>query len=132
MAEMIASLKALGQLERTATPKVAAALERTAKAQISRGTDPDGKPWPLTQEGEVPLRGAAGALAVVPAGRAVIMTLRGPEARHNNRTARGGVKRQVLPEKGVPRTYQKAIKGALDVVFRDLTGQAGADGGEGG
>jgi hypothetical protein len=119
MAEILESLKALGKLTTDAAPAVSDALEGAIRRQITAGKDPDGKTWRPTKEGEQPLKTAAKALVVVPVGSVVFARLVGHIARHNNATARGGVERQVLPSGGVPPTYARAIRAALDKAFAE-------------
>lgn len=114
---MIARVRALDGFVKRAAPAVAHALEAEMHTQISAGTDPDGKAWQRTQDGQQPLRKAANDLRVVVIGAKVFAALKGHVARHNNGTARGGIARPVLPGRGLPTRYAQAIRSALTKEF---------------
>lgn len=119
----IARLRALPKLAREAAPDVAHELESELRKQIAAGEGPDGAKWePRKDDGGKPLVGAAKALRIAAVGTTVIARLVGPEARHNSGRARGGVKRQILPSKQLPRPLVLAIKRVLTDRFRETMG----------
>lgn len=118
----IAKIHALGELPRAVGPKVAAAVERETLAQIARGTDPTGKPWPLTRDGERPLQHAGSALSVSFIGGAVVMSLEGPEALHGTGKARGHVLRRILPRGGLPAPLSRVISETIDAERTKIMG----------
>ncbi len=120
--DMASWLDGLPRLTARAAPLAAEALEGVIRHQITRGLSPSGAPWRKTEEGRQPLQGAAKALVVVPVGRAIVARLQGHVARHNNGTARGGVERQILPTKGLPREYADALRGAITRAFEESKG----------
>jgi hypothetical protein len=117
MDALLDSLARVGGLVDDAAPAVAQGLARAIRQQVAAGTDPDGKPWPRTKDGDQALQDAAKNLRVVNVGATVFARLTQHVARHNNGTARGGVQRQILPASGVPAPYARAIKAALDRQF---------------
>lgn len=120
----IRRLRALPDLARNAAPDVAAELDKELKRQISRGQGPDGTPWAPRQDGGKPLAHAGKAVYVAALGTKVIARVAGPEARHNSGRARGGVKRQILPSKDLPKPVVLAIKRVLSKHFSDAMGGA--------
>lgn len=122
----LARLEALARMPASAAPVIADAVERELVAQIGRGVDPDGKPWPKTKEGETPLRNASSALSVTAAGGAVVASVEGPEALHDQGKARGHVQRRILPRGALPSRLSTAIGDALDLEFgRIMAGGGG-------
>jgi hypothetical protein len=108
------SLGRLAQLPAELPARVAPGIEAAAVATASSGTSPSGAPWAPTQSGGQPLAGAASELSVTAGAGAVVVTLDGPSAIHHNGTARGGVRRQVIPDDGeVPPGYVDAIDAAF-------------------
>lgn len=125
MAALDAQIRRLRELERLApdaAPDVARAVDRELGAQIAAGRAPDGTPWPRTQRGTAPLRGAAKALRVRAMGSVVLCTLEGPEALHHLGRARGGVRRQILPSNKIPTPVTKAISEVVKERFRKTMG----------
>lgn len=110
---MIARIRELPMLAKSAAPDVARAVQAELHRTISAGTTPDGKPWAPTQAGGKPLAGAADALTVVAVGSTVIVKLRGPEARHHLGWARGGIERPIIPSKTIPPAMAQAVKAVL-------------------
>lgn len=107
-------LKTLGDIERRVAPVVASAFRRQLELQIARGTAPDGTPWEPTLDGHKPLQNAAKELDVRSSGSVVLATLTGPSVRHHLGIAKGGKKRQILPDKGtLPEPLVAAIKEAI-------------------
>lgn len=116
---MIARLREVRGLTERAAPEVAATLRDGLGEQISAGVDPNGAAWQKTQEGAQPLKGAAGALAVTHFGSTVFARVSGPEARHNNGTARGRITRRILPTSGFAKGMSERIKSVLTREYRE-------------
>ncbi len=110
---MIARIRKLPELAKSAAPDVARAVEAELHRTIAAGTTPDGKPWAPKQDGGKPLGGAAEALTVVAVGSTVLVHLRGPEARHHLGWAKGGTARPIIPVKDIPPAMVTAIKAVL-------------------
>lgn len=111
---MIERAKALGAVASDVAKQVAPALRAELVGNIAAGRGPDGEAWQKTQEGAVPLRNAAKALTVVAQGPVVVATLEGPEARHHSGTARGRIKRRILPSsRRIPKKTVEAIRAAF-------------------
>lgn len=119
IADMIADIQRMAEAVAQSAPAVAKDLERAVQGQIRAGRTPEGETWQQTAEGEQPLQHAAKALTVVGAGKTLILRLRGPEARHSKGTARGRIKRQILPEKGLPASYARVIRASLDRAIKE-------------
>lgn len=114
LAAHIARIEALGELPRRAGPRVALAVEREQRAQIARGVDPSGKPWPLTKSGEKPLQNAASAVSVAYVSGAVVIAVEGPEDLHNRGKARGHVLRRIIPSGPLPAPLSRVISDTID------------------
>jgi len=124
---MLATIRALPELGKRAAPDVATAIENELRRTIAAGTAPDGTPWKPTQEGETPLRNAAAAMGVAAVGPTIYVRLTGPEARHHIGSARGGVRRQVIPGRdGLPPVMAAAVRVVLTRHFQELV--RGVDG----
>lgn len=117
--DMIADLRRLARLTTEAAPLAAEALARTVETQVAAGTDPDGKAWEPTADGARPLRNAGQALVATYVGRTVLLQITGPEALHSTGRAKGGKIRRILPAKGLPRSYARVIRDALDKAVRE-------------
>lgn len=113
----IARIRQLGHLARDSAPDVAKAVEREVGEQINRGTDPNGKPWKLTKEGKVPLRGAAKSVESKAVGTVVLVSVEGHHALHDRGWVRGGVRRQILPRGDIPQTVERAIGHVVTAKF---------------
>ena len=112
--ELINRSKEMGNAAEAIAPEVAKALESELHDNISKGVGPDGEAWQKTQEGEVPLRNAAKALDVKADGSVVMAILTGPEARHHLGTAKGQIKRRILPSgRRIPQKTVEAIRSAF-------------------
>ena len=114
----IARIRALPGLAQRAAPDVAQALRDELRRQIAAGTDPDGRPWTLTEAGRQALATAAAALTVGSSGVQVIMRLRGHVARHHLGRAKGGIVRRILPTAGIPAPLARAITAVLADHFK--------------
>lgn len=117
---MIARVRKLPELAKRAAPDVAIVVESELHRTIAAGTTPYGEAWKLTQDGSRPLTHAAQALAVVAVGSTIYVRLTGPEARHHLGRGRGGVKREVIPTRGLPPRMAAPIRAALARCFTDL------------
>lgn len=109
-------------MARTALPDVARAVEGVQRATIAAGTDPDGKPWPLTKDGDKALQNAAAAVEVTHTAGAVVIRVSGPEELHHAGKARGHVQRKIIPTGPLPSRMSRAIGETLDRVFVRITG----------
>ncbi len=122
--EIIAQIRAVGQLGEIAAPDVALAIRAELRRSIAAGQTPDGEPWKLTAEGAKPLKNAAANLTVGAYKGTIFVTLKGVEARHHSGRVRGGIKRQVIPDRqsaGVPARMAAEIRVVLDRHFREVT-----------
>ena len=120
---MVAKIKAVGLIPTQVAPAVADALKDQITANISAGVDPSGKPWPLTQTGQVPLKNAAASLTVKAVGSVVLAKLTGPTALHHLGIARGHIRRQILPNGRLPQPMTAAIKVVINKAFAKATGK---------
>jgi hypothetical protein len=118
---MIDRVARLPGLARQAAPDVAEAVEGVLERQIKAGTDPYGKPWADKKTGDgKPLANAGKALFVGAVGTRVLATVKGPEGRHSKGIARGGVRRQILPDEGVPPAMERAVRPVLVEHFGEI------------
>lgn len=121
--EIINRVARLPELGRIAAPDVADAVEGVLERQIKASTDPYGKPWAPKKEGSgKPLANAGRALYVGVVGTRILATVKGPEARHSKGTARGGERRQILPDSDIPPDMVKAVKPVLIEHFKGIVG----------
>lgn len=117
-------LRALPRSVETMTPKVAKALDTELRAQIDAGQAPDGTPWPPTEKGERALKNAGAALTVEAHGTVILAKLTGPTALHHMGHARGGVRRQVLPDSKMPDRLTAALERvSTDELRKAVTGE---------
>lgn len=116
---MIASIRKIPELGRTAAPDVARVVRAELERTIAAGTTPNGEQWKPTKEGARPLQNAANALHVAAVGSTVYVLLTGPEARHHLGRARGGIAREILPtSRKLPPPMAAAINDELTKHFR--------------
>lgn len=121
--EMIERLRTLGAtLGKTSAPEVRDALEADLRATTAAGTAPDGTPWEPKQDGGKPLVGVDRDITVTATGNKILATLRGKYVRHHFGTARGGVRRQVLPTRKIPDALSRAIGAVLSKNFHKIMG----------
>jgi hypothetical protein len=119
--DMIDRVSRLPSLAREVAPEVAEAVEGVLERQIKAGTDPYGKAWPAKKKGDgKPLENAGRALFVGAVGTRVICTVKGPEGRHSKGIAKGGVRRQILPDQGIPPAMARAVKPVLVDKFGEI------------
>lgn len=96
--DLIARVRKLATLPAEVAPEVADVVLAELQRTIAAGTDPLGQPWQPTQRGTQPLQNAAQHVFVAPVGDVVWIRLTGIEVRHHSGTARGRVRRQVVPD----------------------------------
>lgn len=120
-------VKRLGDLPEDVAPDVARAVRADLKRTIEAGTTPDGEPWPPRKEdGEQALQGAMDSLFVGDYGASIYVRLKGPETRHHRGHVKGGVQRQVIPDKHtVPDKMADAISKVLDAHFAKVVSDGG-------
>ena len=109
-------------LPKRAAPVVAAELERITREHIAKGVDPDGRPWPLRQDGKRALQTAGNGLSSRAVGTVALVRLDGKSVLHHLGAVRGGIKRQILPGRRLPPEYVKAVRAAVVREFRELQG----------
>lgn len=120
---MIDRLRTLpADLVKQTAPEVRDALEADIAATAGAGVAPDGTPWQAKQDGGKPLAGVTNDVQVTVIGTVILATLRGKFVRHHKGTARGGIRRQVLPTRKIPDALSRAIAAALAKNFHRLTG----------
>lgn len=98
--EMIGECERLARFPEEVARRAAPRLQRALRATAAAGTDPYGKPWPPTKEGDRALPNAAKAIAVVAEGSSVRASIGAPYSYQ---------KRQILPTEVTP-----AVAAALD------------------
>lgn len=98
---MIARVRSVRGLAEKIAPDIADAVKRELQRTAEAGTSPSGQPWAPTLEGKRPLRNAASHIAAIPTKGAVYIKIRGADARHHLKRARGSKPdRYVLPAPG--------------------------------
>jgi hypothetical protein len=119
----IAALRTLPvDLVTASTPEVAKALEDDIKASANAGAAPDGSAWQKTESGAKALPNAADRVKVEHSGSVVLARLKGNEVRHHKGTARGGIRRQILPTRKIPDNVAVAIRRVFGKHFTRLVG----------
>jgi hypothetical protein len=119
---MIGKLRRLGGISEECAPEVAEELRAITAANISAGVGPGGEAWQPTKDGRRPLKNAAAALSATAVGTVAILRLEGPEARHNNGTARGKITRRILPTRRMSAPATAAIHAVIRRKFGDIMG----------
>lgn len=124
---MIGKLRALPkQLPALTSARAVGPIEAAIKAQISAGTDPDGKPWAPTKKGTRPESHADGAIKVSTVGAdTIVAVLTG----HHVFQHFGWDKvkpRPIIPNRadGTPEAWKKALKLAASDSFARIMGSA--------
>lgn len=112
------------ELVQGAAPEVAKALESDIQGSIAAGRAPDGAAWQLKKDGGKPLQNAGSHVTVDVVGTVVLVKLTGDDVRHHKGTARGGIRRQVLPTRKIPESVSRAISKVFGKTFQRLTGGA--------
>lgn len=113
LAEMIAKLRAIGEMPTQAAPRVAQALEAELLGNIAAGRGPDGQAWQLKADGGKPLATAGKSLRVRAVGPVVVASIAGAVVRHHLGTARGHIVRRILPSRRMSTPAVAAIKRVL-------------------
>jgi hypothetical protein len=101
--DVIARLRACGTVPEEAAAAAAEVTHAELTRQIAAAETPAGSSWPERKDGGKALATAGKALVVRSAGTAVYARLFGHVARHHKGTAKGGVRRQILPHEITPR-----------------------------
>ena len=123
LAKLSRDLRALpAELAHDLAPVGAAKLDTLLRENISAGVGPDGKAWPLRQDGGKALPDAGDHLTVRAVGTVILARLEGPPALHHLGIARGRVVRQIIPTKAAPQPVLDAITAALPQRARELLG----------
>jgi hypothetical protein len=119
---MISALRQLPELGKRAAPDVAAAVQDELRKTADAGTTPFGQPWLARQaDGGRAMKNASASVRVGAVGTTILAIVTGPEARHHKGTARGGIKRQLLPVSGrIPRDIDTAVREVLTQAFDDV------------
>ena len=110
---LIGALREIRSVAKEAAPEVARALDRELRVNIAAGRGPDGKLWQRTADGRTPLQGAGKALSVKADGTRVVAQVSGVEARHHLGAVKGGIRRQILPDRKLSAPVVAAIKSVL-------------------
>ncbi len=124
--EWIARLEHLPQeLVAATVPEAARALHTDITAHVAAAESPDGAAWQPKQDGGAPLVGADQDVSVDVVGTVVLVKLKGKFVRHHKGTARGGIRRQVIPTRNVPDAVARAIGKAMTKHFQRLASGGG-------
>ena len=121
--EMIAHARGMVTLPLELARAIAPELDAALKRQIAASKGPDGKAWDKRQDGGHALVNAGSYLQVrvvdMGDGRAAVrVVLPKPIALHDLGIARGGVKRQILPEGDLQGHLAAAVKQAAEDYLR--------------
>lgn len=114
---MIASVRSMETLVADAMPAITKAVRADQERTINAGTTAYGQKWEATKTGEQPLQNATKALTVMSVNKTIYITLDGPEARHHKGRVKGGRKRAIIPERGLPSAMADSIRAALQRAF---------------
>jgi len=127
---MIATCNALENLIGEAMPALTKAVRTNIERTITAGTSSYGEPWKPTKQGQQPLRHAANALSVIYVSgvrerqiRTIYVILKGPEARHHKGRVKGGLKRGIIPERGLPKAMANDLRKVLYQAFNEAVQQ---------
>lgn len=110
------------ELVKASVPAVVQALGQEINGDVAAARGPDGEPWAPKQDGGRALQNAAQQVTVEAVGTVILAKLKGPEVRHHKGTARGGIRRQILPTRKIPDNVSRAIRAAFTTNFARLTG----------
>lgn len=122
---MIGRIRSIDGLGREAAPHVARAVEAEIRRTTAAHSTPYGVKWALKQDGGLALERAMASVGVGAIGATVYVRLIGPTARHHKGTAKGGLRRQVIPDRTViPPLMASVIRRALDEVWAERMGAA--------
>lgn len=122
--QQIERVRALGGMVDRAMPAIADVVGEHVRETITRQASPYGTPWKSTKSGKPALVNAADALSIARAGKLVLVTLSGVEARHHFGWVKGGVARRLIPDDGIPTPMARGISDALSREFAQTMGGA--------
>lgn len=119
---MINTLRNIPNLAKNAAPDVADAVRDEIKKTADAGQTPFGQPWLARKhDGGRAMLHAADAVKVAAVGTTILATVKGPEARHHKGTAKGGIRRQILPiSSNIPPNIDRAVRDVLTEAFETL------------
>lgn len=120
---MIASCRKMETLVADAMPALTQTVRAESERTINAGTTAYGEQWQPTLTGDRPLQHAAKALTVLSVNQTIYVTITGPEARHHLGRVKGGRKRGIIPERGLPSTMANALRDVLAKAFDDAVAQ---------
>lgn len=120
---MIERVRALPtEIVRVSAPEVARALKADITLHIQQGQAPDGSAWQEKADGGRPLVGAQNDVEVEARGSVILARLTGKFVRHHKGTAKGGIRRQILPTRTIPASVVRACHEVFAKHFRRLMG----------
>jgi metal-dependent amidase/aminoacylase/carboxypeptidase family protein len=103
---LVASMQNLQTLVPDSMPALVAAVRTETERTITAGTTAYGQRCH-----------AAKALTVMSVNKTIYITLTGPEARHHIGRVKGGRKRAIIPERGLPSAMANAMRAVLQRAF---------------
>lgn len=108
-------------LVKDAAPLVAKEAKQIISDNITAQRGPDGEAWARGEvgAGDV-LTNAAKAVDCRAVGDTILITLEGPEVKHHKATAKGGIRRRIIPTKKIPAPLVAAIRKVLGSSFRKV------------
>jgi hypothetical protein len=113
----IARIESVPGVAKRIAPDVSKDVHRLIVKNIAAGIGPDGAQWKATKEGASPLRNAARALTVSAVEAMIVMMLEGPEAKHHKGTARGRIKRLILPTRATVKPFRELARKAFNLAM---------------
>jgi hypothetical protein len=121
--KMTAFLRGLGKkVIEDARADIARAMKSETERTIAAQTDAYGEPWKPGTEGEQMLEGTQIETKI--RGPKIMLRIVGYHARHHRGYARGGVKRGILPERGLmPPAMARAVKRVVEKRFLQAKGE---------
>lgn len=131
---LAAALRALAEVPSQASAEVSEEISRLIQAEFNVGADPFGNPWQALAESTLhsgrrppPLTATEAMKASVDvkpmSGSGVSITIDDPAVHHQYGTVRMPA-RPILPEGGVPASWEKAISTALENAVKRRLGDA--------
>jgi len=109
---MIEACRSMALIPREAAPLIGAKLEQLLAASNSAGTSPEGAAWAATKAGNLPLRGAMGAIKVDVITTRIIVTLTGHYVFHQRGTTRTPARPMI------PAMLDAKMAGAIREIYR--------------
>jgi hypothetical protein len=109
----IARVQSVPGVAKRIAPDLAKDVQRILVKNIAAGIGPDGNRWQATKDGAAPLRNAARALTVSAVDAMIVMLLEGPEAKHHKGSARGRIKRLILPTRATIAPFREMARKAF-------------------